>query len=174
MARTSLKNILGKTESRVLLDALINQLSAGTWIEDNNGKLISGIVGKNEFEFPVLLEDEVIGYVKGNAKSKTIADFLTCLGQKEAEKKKLGSEVLNLYQEINLIFNFSEKLAKMIDAPSICAITLNEASHVIKSDNGVIVLWDQSDQQLHVVASVGEQFFYSEKINSEVHLLSKI
>ncbi len=145
------------------------------WIEDETGRLLFGDVTPNsESAFPVILEEEVIGWVKGNEKAKLVADLLSHLSLKEAGKKKLGSEVLNLYQEINLIFNFSEKLAKTIDAPAICAITLDEASHVIKSDNGVIILWDQLDQQLHVVASLGEQFFNAEKINSELQLLSKI
>ena len=50
-------------------------------------------------------------------KLSSLPSFLTHLLQKEAERKNLGNEVLNLYQEINLIFNFSEKLAQTIEAP---------------------------------------------------------
>ena len=116
----------------------------------------------------------VLGWVYGDANSKPVADLLSHLSEKEAEKKRLGSEVLNLYQEINLIFNFSEKLAQTIDAPAICDITLTEASHVIKSDNGVVVLWDDVNKQLQVMASSGEQFFNKESINKEIAFLSKI
>ncbi|HYK57552.1 MAG TPA: GAF domain-containing protein, partial [Flavisolibacter sp.] len=176
MAKLSLKNILGKkAEASSFFSDFFQQISAEVWIEDETGRLLFGDVTPNsESAFPVILEQEVIGWVKGNERAKLVADLLSHLSLKEAGKKKLGSEVLNLYQEINLIFNFSEKLAKTIDAPAICAITLDEASHVIKSDNGVIILWDQLDQQLHVVASLGEQFFNAEKINSELQLLSKI
>ena len=52
--------------------------------------------------------------------------------QKEAERKKLGSEVLTLYQEVNLIFNFSEKLAQTIGQNSIAEITLGEATAINK------------------------------------------
>ena len=60
-----------------------------------------------------------------DAKTKADAD-----AKAEADKKKLGAEVLTLNKEINLIINFSEKLARTIDAPSICKITLDEARHV--------------------------------------------
>jgi class 3 adenylate cyclase len=176
MARVSLKNILGKkTETSSFFTGLFERMNIEAWIEDEKGKLLSGVMQPNcKFQFPVTLEEEILGWVKGDEKGKLVADLLSHFSAKEAEKKKLGSEVLNLYQEINLIFNFSEKLAKTIDAPAICAITLEEASRVIRSDNGVIILWDPLDQKLHVVASLGEQFFNSEKINSELQLLSKI
>jgi class 3 adenylate cyclase len=107
-----------------------------------------------------------MGWVKGDSKGESVANLLMFLLQKEKEKKKLGSEVLNLYQEINLIFNFSEKLAQTIDAPAICAITLNEASHVISSEDGVVILWNQTNNKLEVIASIGTLFFDQEKINS--------
>lgn len=174
MSRISLKNILGK-KTEAFLPSLMEQVSDKVWVEDETGKLVWGRLQQHgEFEFPVTAEDEILGWVKGSEDSRVVADLLNHLSKKEAEKKKLGSEVLNLYQEINLIFNFSEKLAKTIDAPSICAITLDEASRIIRSDNGVVVLWDESDRQLHVVASVGQPFFHTEKINREVQLLSKI
>ena len=65
---------------------------------------------------------------------------------------------MNLYQEINLIFNFSEKLAQTIDAPTISEITLEEAAHVIKSNSGVVVLWDEATERLKILASSGNYF----------------
>lgn len=175
MARISLNNIIGKNKTTAsLLAAIIGQVNADAWIEDEKGRLLYGTKGEIKFEHPIVLEEEVLGWVKGDERSRMIADLLTQFLQKEAEKKKLGSEVLNLYQEINLIFDFSEKLAKTIDAPAICNITLNEASRVIKSDNGVIILWDELSQKLSVTASSGEQFFNPTKINNNVQLLSKI
>ena len=84
------------------------------------------------FQFPVTLDNEIIGWVKGDEHAGIIAHALNFLSQKESEKKKLGTEVLNLYSEVNLIFNFSEKLAQTIGAPAISSITLEEARHVIQ------------------------------------------
>ncbi len=48
-----------------------------------------------------------------------------------------------LYQEVNMIFNFSDKLAQTIGQHSIADITLDEAGRLIKSENGLILLWDE-------------------------------
>ena len=176
MAKINLKNILSKdTDNRNIVNSFAQQMNADFSIEDNNGKIIFSNSGQIfAFQYPVIYENEKIGLVKGNEKGAFIADLLTHLLNKESERKKLGSEVLNLYQEINLIFNFSEKLAQTIGAKAISKITLEEASHVIQSDCGVVVLWDEEKKGLEVAASTDHLFFVEEKINSELPLLLNI
>lgn len=178
MAKLSLKNILGKnSESTVLVNSLIEKLQAKVRVEDVSGKILldtSTNTDAKPSEFSIHLENETIGYVKGDEKGSVIADLLQLLLQKEAERKKLGSEVLNLYQEVNMIFDFSEKLAQTIEASSISQVTLNEASRVIRSNDGVIVLWDEQANKLQVAATVGELFFNQEKLNTELSLLQHI
>jgi class 3 adenylate cyclase len=176
MSRISLKSIVGKkNDTGIAVASLINQIDANVWIEDETGKILSGEVQPaSQEQHPVILDDEIIGWVKGDEKAFVVATLLRHLAQKETEKKKLGSEVLNLYQEINLIFNFSEKLAQTIDAATIAQITLSEARHVINSNYGVVVLWDESDKRLEVVASEGDLFVNEEKINYQMPQLLKI
>ena len=158
----------------MLID-LIGSLNIDIWIEDENGKLLFGNSNEDANpSFAVMLEDETAGWVKGNEKGKIIASLLNQLLQKEAEKKKLGTEVLNLYQEVNLIFNFSEKLAQAIEPGAIAGIALHEAGFLIKSNNGVVVLWDEKIKRMQVMASSGELFFSEEKINNNLGLLLKI
>ena len=177
MAKLSLKNIIGKkNDASLLILSLLEQMKTSVCIEDADGKLLLGNAEvTTNYQHPINLEDELLGWVKGNdGKAIIIANLLSHLSQKEAEKKKLGIEVLNLYQEVNLIFDFSDKLAQTIGATAISQITLDEASRVIRSNNGVIVLWDEIKKQLQVVASTGELFFDQEKINSQMQLLFKI
>src|SRR5688572_3430028 len=112
MARVSLKNIVGKkNEVNVAVLTLLNQLEETTWIEDENGNQIAGNRHETSTSsYPINLDNELIGFVKGDANAIIIANLITHLVQKEAEKKKLGAEVLNLYQELNVIYNFSEQL----------------------------------------------------------------
>lgn len=168
MARINLKSILSKkTDLPQVLDNLVLGLHSDVWMEDETGKVLLGTPRPEApFKYPITVDEELLGWIKGDEKAGILSELLNYLIQKEWEKKKLGSEVLNLYQEINLIFNFSEKLAQTIDAPAICAITLNEASHVIPSDNGVVIMWDESEKQLEVMASLGKLFFDQEKINT--------
>ena len=173
MAKLSLKNILSKDiDSINMVSSLAEQLGAIISIEDNSGKILfsNGTISSH-FQFPVLFENETMGWVKGSEKGDSIAKILSHLLSKESERKNLGSEVLNLYQEINLIFNFSDKLAQTIGAKAISEITLGEARHVINSESGVVVLWDEDKKCLEVEASADNRFFEKGTINKELHLL---
>lgn len=176
MAKISLRNILSKNSGdQSIIDSLTTQLNASVSIEDNKGKIFFSTGERNnQFQYPLVYENETLGWVKGDEKSAVIAQVLDYLLNKEAERKDLGTEVLNLYKEINLIFNFSDKLAQTIGAKAISEITLDEASHVIKSQSGVVVLWDEEKKRLQVVASTDELFFDESKINDELHLLIDI
>src|SRR5690348_6734981 len=176
MTKFNLKNIVGKkNDASALLLSLFEQMSADVFIEDENGKVLLGNASEAfDQQRPIIVDTETIGWVKGNEKASLVANLLSHLAQKESEKKKLGSEVLTLYQDVNMIFNFSEKLAQSIDPPTIAQITLDEALHLIKSDNGVVVLWDEKSRSLKVVATSGELFFDEEKINSHRSLLLNI
>ena len=71
------------------------------------------------------------------------------------------------YQEVNMIFNFSEKLALTIGQNSIAEITLDEARRLIKSDNGLIILWDDETNKIEILASSGQSVFDEEKLNTQ-------
>jgi len=176
MAKVSLKNIVGKkNEINTAVLALMNQLKEATWIEDENGKLLLGSPTKTPgSSFPINLENEIIGWVKGDENSLIIANLLAYLVQKEAEKKKLGTEVLNLYQELNVIYNFSEQLTQTIDPDVIAQLTLEQAIHSIPSDSGVIVLWNEEKKQLTVPARSGELLFNEEQLRNNPGVLLKI
>ncbi len=175
-SKLTLKSIIGKkNEAATLVLSFLEKLKTAVCIEDESGKILLGEANPAAaFQIPVIAENQTIGWVRGDENAALIAQLLNHLSEKELERKKLGTEVLNLYQEVNLIFNFSEKLAQTIGAPAISKITLDEARHVIRSDNGVIVLWDENSRQLQVVASSEELFFDQEKINTEIQLLFKI
>jgi adenylate cyclase len=172
MPKINLKNILVKNnEANALLSSLMEQLKANVYIEDDAQKIL---FGKHTdailYQEPVKFDEEIIGWIKGDEKVSVITSLVNLLIQKEAEKKKIGSEILMLYQEVNLIFNFSEKLAQTIGQNSIAEITLDEAMRLIKSDNGLIILWDEKSNQLEVLASSGK-FFSKEKMKANVDLL---
>ena len=172
MAKLTLKSILKKDDTVSVLQLLVQSANLNICVTDETGNVLFGnIETKKENACPVTLNGDVLGFVYGNEKNVVAAGFLTYVSQKEAERKKLGAEVLNLYQEINLIFNFSEKLAQTIDAPSICSITLEEARHVISSDQGVIVLYDEKQKKLQVLSSFGDSFFKEETINEQLSVL---
>jgi class 3 adenylate cyclase len=176
MARLNLKSIVGKNQMlHGIVEGLISQLNSEIWIEEINGNVLLGSSGKHpEIAFPVLFQNEVLGWVKGDEQGKIIADLLNERVEKDAEKKKLGGEVLNLYQQINIIFNFTEALTQTIEPEVIARLTLEQAVHSITSHSGIIVLWDDRSHELQILAVSGETLFNEENISSNASLLLKI
>jgi class 3 adenylate cyclase len=144
-------------------------------IQDEAGRVLLGEANPgDQDQYPVQLEGITLGWVKGGEEGRTIAGLLTLLAQKEWEKKKLGNEVLNMYQELNLIFNFSEKLAQALGQTSITQITLEEARRLTPSDSGVVALWDEQNKYMQLVAASGEPLFNEEAVNDNLDLLLQI
>lgn len=176
MARINLKHIIGKkTDDPFSVLSLIGQLNGDARIEDDRGKLIAGnSLPSDEHRWPIQLEQETLGWVIGNDKADIIASLLSLLAKKEMERKKLGTEVLSLYQEVNMVFNFSDKLAQAIGPTAIAEITVEEAMHLIPSGSAIVTLWDESNKQLDVPAYAGEDLFNRERISANAGLMLKI
>ncbi len=102
-------------------------------------------------------DDTCLGWVTGPEQAEIVATVLTQLVAREAERKALGSEVLNLYRELNLIYGFSEKLAALLDVERVAALTLQEARHLIVATDGIVMLLDDEGGALRVVAGFGDE-----------------
>ena len=146
MPRLTLKNILSKkNHTEALMLSLIDEMKAHISVTDEKHNYVCGNKEVlTQHEHPIKIHEEILGWVKGDDKSIHIASLLTLLAQKELERKNLGNEVLILYQEVNMVFNFSDKLAQAIEPVSIAQIAVDEAMHLINSVSAVVVLWDET------------------------------
>jgi adenylate cyclase len=175
MTGIHLKNIIKKgSAAATWLADFTESANKPIAVENGNGQFLFGVPNGASEKHPVKVEDEIIGWVHGGKEALLAANFLSLLSEKESEKKKLGSEVLTLYREVNLIFDFSEKLAQTIGAASIAQTTLDEIIQVIKSDQSAVVLWNDSEKRLESVASTGDPFFSETTVNVKLDILRKI
>lgn len=176
MAQLTLKSLLNKrSETTAWLQSWKDTANAAIIVTDDQyNHLFGTVIHNTEQTYPVTHEEQILGYVKGDSNAAVIASLLSLMLQKEAEKKKLGSEVLNLYQELNVIYNFSEQLTQTIDPDVIAQLTLEQAIHSIPSHSGVMVLWDETSNQLTIPASSGEPLFNKEQLKFNSNLLLKI
>jgi class 3 adenylate cyclase len=176
MSQPTLKSLLGKrSETTAWLLSWTELNKCELVVEDNQNNVLFGTSpAKETHTFPVTLDDEISGHVKGSENTAIIARLLTIMLQKEAEKKKMGTEVLNLYQELNVIYNFSEKLTETIDPDVIAKLALEQAIHSIPSQSGVIVLWNEEIRQLIIPATAGEPLFNIENLRGNSGVLLKI
>lgn len=173
MARLSLKNIIIKNyEIHKIISSMMSNSAA--WIEDDQGLVLLGTKAENHVPGNAIqLDNETIGHVF-NDQQAILSGTINYFIQRESEKKKLGAEVLNLYQELNVIYNFSEQLTQTIDPDVIAKITLDQAIHSIPSESGVIIQWDDIQKKLTIPAFAGQLLFDPEKIKENVKLLTNI
>lgn len=158
MARITLKQILGAgTGTPHVLTALSGAIGAPISIEDTEGRRLFGDE-VDGIRFPVIHDGRGLGWVTGPAGAEAIATLLQALAGRESERKSLGSEVLHLYREVNLIYSFSEKLAALLDLDRVAQLTLQEARHLIVATDGAILLLDEVTGMLAPVAVFGDEF----------------
>ncbi|MFI5152501.1 MAG: adenylate/guanylate cyclase domain-containing protein [Chitinophagales bacterium] len=176
MLRISLKNILSpKSEPRGLIELLIRNLNASMFIEDLMGQVLLGTKSDAyAHEESIRNESDVIGWIRGDDKVTLIASIIQAWIQKELERKKLANEVLSLYQELNLIFNFSEELAQTIGQKDIARIALAEARRLVKSNLGLIILRDEDSGNIEVPAAFGKSIFDESKLDSIPRILESL
>jgi serine phosphatase RsbU (regulator of sigma subunit) len=157
MARISLKQIVGAQNGlRPVVAALEHALGSAVAVEDTIGGPLFGTANGGE-RFAVVHGGKDLGWVSGPRGAAAIADLLRFLADKESERKALGSEVLNLYREVNLIYSFSEKLAALLDLELVAKLTLQEARHLIVATDGAILLLDEETGALTSVAAFGDE-----------------
>ena len=157
--RVGLRPILGRaSDARRLVGLLSETLGVTVTVEDAAGLVLVGDAPSiHAGRFAVMHEETCLGWVRGPDQAQIVATVLSQLVAREAERKALGSEVLNLYRELNLIYGFSEKLAALLDVERVAALTLQEARHLIVATDGIVMLLDDEGGALRVVAGFGEE-----------------
>jgi len=148
-----------QADTRALVSSLADALGAAVAVEDADGQLLHGMApaANGVSRFPVRLNDASLGFVTGPENARPVAQALELLLARSAEQKALGSEILHLYREINLIYSFSEKLAALLDLDRVAQLTLQEARHLIVATDGVIMLLDEGTGELKTVAGCGDE-----------------
>lgn len=157
MARISLKQIVGAQNGlRPVVAALELAFGSTVAVEDASGDPLLGTAPGGE-RFPVAHDGKSLGWVSGAQGAEAVATLLQFLAEKESERKALGSEVLHLYREVNLIYSFSEKLAALLDLERVARLTLQEARHLIVATDGAILLLDEASGALNPAAAFGDE-----------------
>ena len=160
MTQKTLRRILSRRgDAAPFIDDLSHVADAPVAVWDADGNLLLGpaIADPEEMpeRHPVLCDGDVIGWTSGGESARPVASLLTELVAREAEKDELLDEILDLYRQINLLFNLSEKLAASLELGTVAGTTLDEASRLIEATGGAVVLLDKG-RELLPVATVGQ------------------
>ena len=169
MPSVNLKRLIVKNKDTYkLFQQLLNLSADRIGVEDFRGELILGAqINNPQNKFPIKLNGELLGHVNGGEQANVLAGLITHYATKESERKTLGQEVLTMYREINVIYDFSEKLAKTIDPKVIADLTLEEANHLIKGAGGVVIVKGHGKgKTLDLLSKAGKEIINQKHINS--------
>lgn len=160
MTQKTLRRILSRRgDAALLIDDLTHVIDTPVAVWDADGNLLLGAALTDPEEMrqrhPVLCDGEVIGWTSGGDSARPVASLLAGLVAREAEKNELLDEILDLYRQVNLLFNLSEKLAASLKLDAVARTTLDEASRLIEATGGAVVLLDKGREPLPV-AAVGQ------------------
>lgn len=151
-----LAKIFNNKETKNLLDNISFSFNQCFAIYNADEKLLYGDQREYTQHLPFYVEDELFGCVKGIDNLEPIVHLIEYLLAKELEKKELASETLNLYKEINLLYNLADKIKANFDIVEIAQSIIDQATLAIKSTNATVMLFNEKLNALEVIASVGD------------------
>ncbi|NJK59966.1 MAG: GAF domain-containing protein, partial [Oscillatoriales cyanobacterium SM2_1_8] len=103
---------------------------------------------------PVTLGEEQV-WVTGS-QSAIGARLLQQFIAQETEKKRLVSETLDKYREINLLYRLSEELTTSFDVNVLAQLILAEAQKLVRATSGSLMLWQPAEGRLQTLEVFGE------------------
>jgi serine phosphatase RsbU (regulator of sigma subunit) len=155
-----LRRLLSRQEgAEALLTTVSEALGGPVAVEDADGRVVhGGPAAEAATRVPVTVDDSVVGWVRGaDRDAAAVAALFQQFAARDVEQKALGSEVLHLYREINLIYSFSEKLAALLDVDRVAQLTLHQARHLIVATDGIVLLLDEETGDLSTLAGFGDE-----------------
>lgn len=155
MNKVNFAKFLRKKDARLLIEQFILVTNDSFAIEDDGNNLLLG--NKVAVEpLPIIINDELIGWLRVANKADVTLNFIHYLLTKEVEKKDLANETLGLYKEINLLYKLSEKIKANFNIGEIAHSIIDEAHRVIRSTHASVMLYSAKTKMLEVIASIGD------------------
>lgn len=113
-------------------------------------------------QVPVTANGQLIGNISSSTTAENLESLLCsaayCIENSfrlEAEIEDLSAEIVNVYQELSLIYSLSNKLGGDLDISSICKQVVEEISSVLDVKTILILLHDDNSGLLSVQACTG-------------------
>jgi class 3 adenylate cyclase len=152
-----LKNILKDPKINGLLDSLSQHMQLRFMVTFADGNVLRGEDLPYDHVFELEENEVSFGSVSADREQgQVITDLLMTLIRKDLQKKKIGNEVLGLYREINMIYDFSERLSETIEENSIAEMALTEASQIINATHGLFLIYEKEQDQVVQLAAFGD------------------
>ncbi|MCA0933885.1 GAF domain-containing protein [Lutimonas saemankumensis] len=171
----ALRHLLKDEKIRELLVSLSDELNLEFSLEDHRKSILWGKNGNLSNKSELIHKNIHFGTLYSDKSSgKIIAELIVSLVNKELEKKNIGNEVLGLYREINMIYDFSEKLSEIIEEKSIAEMALSEASQILDTSHGLFLLHNQESDHVDILSAFGKDPNREKNIQEQNHRLKDL
>ena len=87
--------------------------------------------------------------------ARLLADLLSEKAYSEYELDSLTEELIERYNEVNLIYEITAGLGAVFDPKTVCDVILKKAVRVIGVDKASVMLYDEHEDRLYIAASYG-------------------
>lgn len=87
--------------------------------------------------------------------AERLAPLVSNVLESEQESILLAGELVERYEEINLVYSIAETLGRTVSLAEACDTIVREVSSVVGSRRGSIMVYDEPDQLLRLVAGSG-------------------
>lgn len=151
MIRVNFSKLLAKQPIKSLIEGLVQELATSICITDAQNKILWGEFNQHSpYQYPITVNETVIGYIYGETKVQIIAQILNYLVQQEFQKKNLAIETLDKYEEINFLYDISSKMSTSLTLEEIIHVVIEETKNLLDFSQISFMLLDQKKGELEI------------------------
>jgi len=160
MIKISLEKLVSQQEVSLVINDLLKAMETSLSIQDTEGNILMNSESEQAVQdkYPITASAEVIGWVIGDEKAFTIANFLSCLANKESQKKKIANKLLEKYREISTIHDISLKIMSSLDLKEVAQSILDEVKNFIAGTSGSVLLLNEKNKKLEIISEFRNRF----------------
>ena len=152
-----LQRLIDKPRIKRLIEEWLNLFSGKVGIFSARGDLLMGdFRDASDRDSPVRAEESIVGWVRGDEGSESLASLLNYIINNTISQKSLVNETLERYKEINLLYRISEEMSACLDINLIAELILEEARKILQAARGQVLFVEEKSQRFRVLASFGD------------------
>ncbi len=151
------KKILARKDVGNLLENITRNLDTNLCIKDSSGQFLIGTEADDfGHAYSIKLAGDVVGWAIGTDVAATVAAVLSYAVKQEFEKRSLGDELLEKYEEIDLFQDLSTQITASLDLQEVAHWLTQEAGELLESSSSSILLLDRETGELGILSQFGE------------------
>jgi len=159
MIKIKLNKLLKKGGLSLLLDEVAEAIGVRYGLFDEKGRLLKGEDAQEDFmSWPIMHGERELGILFGEPKAELLVSLFRNQIAHEHEKRQLGSETLDKYREINMLYDLSEKVGACTDRYALGQLITQEAGRFFKADHITLMLFNEERTHLEILERVGNEY----------------